>query len=635
MKSTLGRFLITKVLIPAAVINAGISALAGAATFHAGSPVPLLGNPSACGDTLVASFLMGFFTMIGVAPAARLEARAGRVRGFGRSEGWLVWTRKHVVLSAIALGILWVLLFGLPSAKMLQRLWTGTMPRDAFIAFKVAYALVFGVLAATLSAIVGLGSEVPIEGDPRWCLSPNAPVSGPVYPCDYMDKAALAVTSREHGCTGTPTWELRVTGALDPEHVKRALADVAVRYPALTTKIQSLDGVPPVARKYRYAHDPFFRVEAIFDVVEARNAEAIAAVTRERRSRYLDLYTDFPVTLTMVITGDDSCRLLFRQNHAVADGRAFIALLVDFAAFLNDARAEWRPTPEALEPVGRRGEVEALGLSPVKQLAYTLGGFLWLLGALFRAAVTPLTPLLQNRSNDYSGENGTVHWVVSDAVLEPWNAARKRLQVSLNTLLTGALMLANQRVHRARGLPLGRTNAQLLMETRPRDKPFVSFANHLTFLDAEANLARVSDSAALLRSIQKQVERQRDHATPIKRLLIERAFVLVMPLEQIQKLIFDTKRPAYNLNFSNLIPLEFAALGGEGWRVDDVMITTPVAPRHGIVLTVIRYGGKVVFNFNYKTTAATREQTAELCGAFRTVLEELTGASTAPLDAGG
>jgi hypothetical protein len=239
--------------------------------------------------------------------------------------------------------------------------------------------------------------------------------------------------------------------------------------------------------------------------------------------------------------------------------------------------------------------------------------------------VTPLTPLRQNRGNDYSGENATVHWVLSDAVLEPWNAARKKLSVSLNTLLTGALFLASQRTHRAKGLPLGRTNAQLLMETRPRDKAFVSFANHLTFLDAEANLAKDTEPTELLRSIQRQVERQRDRATPIKRLLCERGFVSILPLEQIQSMIFDTKRPAYNLNFSNLIPLEFPPIAGEGWAVDDVMITTPVAPRHGMVLTVIRYGGKLVFNFNHKTSAATREEAVELCEAFRGVLAEMTG----------
>ena len=58
-------------------------------------------------------------------------------------------------------------------------------------------------------------------------------------------------------------------------------------------------------------------------------------------------------------TGDDSCRLLFRQHHAIADGRAFIGLLADFAAFLEAARAGRRPPPEALAPIHRQSELGA------------------------------------------------------------------------------------------------------------------------------------------------------------------------------------------------------------------------------------------------------------------------------------
>jgi hypothetical protein len=629
--SSIAEYLTLRVVLPAALLNVGISALAGASAFPAGHPVPLLGNPSACGDTLVSSFLIGFFTMVGVAPAAGREARGGRVRGFGWKHRWLTWVKKHPFWSAIIAGALWLLLFGLPAAKALQ--WRGgdSLPRGAFLAFKVSFTGIFGVLAAIAAGLIGLAAEPDVRKDPRWCRDPAA-APGPVYPCDYMDKAALAVGSRERGCSGTPTWELRVHGSIDPDDVRTALADLVLRYPSLAMKIQALDGAPPVASKYRYARDPAFELDAIFDVAEPRDPVVLAALARERRSRHLDLFTDFPVTLTMVITGEDSCRLVFRQQHAIADGRAFIGMLQDFAGFLNDARARWRPSAKALAPIGRLGEVEALGLTSGKQAAYVVAGFASLIGSVIRGVVTPLTPLLQNRSNDYSGENCTVHWAVGDAVLAPWNAARKRLDVSLNTLLTGALMLANQRVHRARGLPLGRTSAQLLMETRPRERPFVSFANHLAFLEAEADLSRVSDPAELLRSIQAQVVRQRDRARPIKRLLAERAFVLLVPLEQIQKMIFETSRPAHNLNFSNLIPLDFPKLEGEGWGVDDVMITTPVAPRHGVVLTVIRYGGKLVFNFNYKSTAATRELVDELVAAFRGAMREMTGAEGETLD---
>ena len=51
----------------------------------------------------------------------------------------------------------------------------------------------------------------------------------------------------------------------------------------------------------------------------------LAALVHEEQNRHLDLFRDAPVTLTLARTGDDSCRLLFRQHHAIADGRAFIA----------------------------------------------------------------------------------------------------------------------------------------------------------------------------------------------------------------------------------------------------------------------------------------------------------------------
>jgi hypothetical protein len=625
MRSSRSRFFLLRVILPAALLNAVINGILGAAVFPAGHDVALLGIRSVGADTLVGSFLMGFLTFIGVAPPARMEARSGRVRGFGGRGSWLAWPTKHPLLSAAGLGVLWVALFGVPAMKELLADGALTMPRGEFLAFKVEYATVFGVLAAIVSALIGLAPEVRVPDDLRWCPDPSARVEGPVYAFDSTDKMALAA-GLARGCSGAPTWDLHVRGALDPAHVRRALVDLVTRYPSLATKVQSLDGVPPVAAKYRYAHDGSFHVDAIFEVVDARDDPARAfELTRELRDRHTDLFADFPVALTMIETSKETCRLVFRQHEAIADGRAFIGLLVDFVAYLNAARAGTRPTAEALVPIGRRGEVEALRLSPLKQAAYTIGGAVSLLRSSWRDVVHPVTPLLQNRSSEHSGENRTVHWVVGNEALGVWNSARDRLDVGLNALLTGALMVANQRMHRARGLSLGRTVAELPMETRPRGAGFVSFANHVAFLEVEADLGASLDSAALVRSIQAQETHQRDHGVPFKRLLIQRIGILLLPLEQIQRVVRETRRPRSNLSFSNLIALEFPTLEGDGWRVEDVFVTTPAAWRHGVTLNVIRYSGKLVFNFNYNSTAVTREQAEELSGHFREVLGELPG----------
>ena len=94
-------------------------------------------------------------------------------------------------------------------------------------------------------------------------LAPRAPL---VYPCDYVDKGGLAVTDGARGCSGTPTWQLVVHGAFDPEHVRAALADVAARYPSLRTRVHALDGAPAArplgSRRFAYVEDLAFSGDA-------------------------------------------------------------------------------------------------------------------------------------------------------------------------------------------------------------------------------------------------------------------------------------------------------------------------------------------------------------------------------------
>lgn len=439
------------------------------------------------------------------------------------------------------------------------------------------------------------------------------------YPCDFIDKGALALTDNARGSSVTPTWQLVVRGALDPAHVRAALADVAARFPSLRCKIHAIDrpSAPLASRRFEYVEDPDFSVDAIFRVVDT---DDLPALTRQEQNRPLDPFHDFPMTLTMARDGD-GWRLFFRQHHAVADGRAFIGLLVEFAAFVDAHRAGRAGT--AIVPVHRRDELAPLSLSRSRRVAWRLAGYVDLFRRVLAAIFRPVAPLLQNVSTDYTGENGTVHWILDDTVLDTWNAARKRIGVSLNSLLTAAFFAANQRVHRARGAAIGRTSGSLAVETRPRDGSFVSFANHLTSVDVVLPLDRIEDPVAMARSIQAQVDRARRANQPIKRLLAERSLVLRMPLREMQRIIFEGKRISYNLGFSNLIALEFPTLSGQGWRVEEVLITTPIAPRHGLALTAIRYNGRLVFNFNYKSSAASRADTEALVADFQRVVAEL------------
>jgi hypothetical protein len=532
-------------------------------------------------------------------------------------------------VSAVAFGLTSMLLLGPPALALLVAAGVTELTAGPLLTFNIGFAGAAGVVTAVVATLMGVAPERDVSDDPRWCRDPAAPVGGAVYPCEPIDKGCLLATDRARGCSNTPTWQLVVRGALDPAHVRSALADVVARYPSLTTKIQSLDGAPPGARRFRYAHDPSFQLDDIFEVVDVRRDPGrLDALIREVHNRYTDQFVDFPVTLTMAITAHDGCRLLFRQHHGIADGRAFIGLLGDFGQYLNAARAGRRPSPEALAPIGRRAELEALGLGRLRQFAWTAAGYALSVGAMVRTLRRPVVPLVQNQSNDYTGDNGTVHWSVDEAALQRWNAARKRMGVSLNSMLTAALFLANQRWHRALGQPLGLTRGSLLMETRPRDGGFVSFANHLATLEVEVMLDRDIDMAPLARTLQTQVDAQRRANTPIEHYLYQRQLVKGMTLEPLPSLVLKPSRPAPNVDFSNLIALAFPVIEGEGWAVDEVLITTPVGPRLGIVLTVIHYRERVIFNFNYKASAATRAQTEELCAHFQAVLREATGVET-------
>jgi hypothetical protein len=621
MQRSLARYLITGGVV-AVIVNVVINAVVGNAIYAKLATLPLTGDSSIAGDTIVGAFFIGFFTLLIVAPTTRREIRSGRVRG-GGTLALPGWFARRPVVTAIAGGLVSAALVGGGTVAVIAASGAAPMSSHAFLAFKIAFAGAWGGLAAVLVAAVAAAGEPAPPDDARWCRDPTAPVAVS-YPFDYIDKGGLAVTSERHGCSGTPTWQLVVTGVPDPAAVRAALGDLLVRYPALATRVQSLDAIPEYARRFRYATAPT-DVASMFELVDLRGRPAgeLEAVIHAVWDRHLDLFRDPPVSLTMVITDDAHCRLLFRQHHGIADGRAFIGLLTDFAAFLRARQSGVAPAD--LAPIGRRGELEALGLSRAKRARYVLAGLGSLTASIVKAVVRPSAMLVQNESADYTGPNGAVRWVVDDATLEGWQRARKQLGVSQSALFTAALFIATQQWHRALGRKLGRANASLVMETRPRDGGFVSFANHLATLEVELDLSRDLDPADAARAIHAQLKRQQDRGRPIKRLVCERAIVAGMPLDKLQALVFDAKRPSFNLNLSNLIPLDFPVLAGPGWTVDEVLITTPVTPRNGVALTVARYNGRVCFNFNYAASAVTAAQTTELARRFRDALETLTG----------
>src|SRR6478609_6162856 len=80
MPRSLGRYLLAGGVL-AVLVNVAINAAVGHALYAKLATIGLTGNPSITGDTVIGAFLIGFFTLVIVAPATRREVRSGRVRG--------------------------------------------------------------------------------------------------------------------------------------------------------------------------------------------------------------------------------------------------------------------------------------------------------------------------------------------------------------------------------------------------------------------------------------------------------------------------------------------------------------------------------------------------------------------------
>ncbi len=627
MQPSLSRYLFRKILPLALILNFLLNAAAALLVYLNHQSIPLRGPGGVQPDFFVAALIIGFLTTLATLPGARREVWAGRARGFGL--GALRLPNRHPLATSLLLGILTACLFTLSALRGFDHFGLRELTLAQFVLFKALFASTVGVLTAAAATLLAVAPESSSPPE-AISLSANAAGTTPGDPLDYFDKGALAVTDQARGCNGTPLWQLLVEGALEPAHVRTALADLVTRFPSLATRVRPLDGVAPWASRYCYQRAPDFTLDAIFRVAPAHDEAGLAALCREEMNRPFDPLRDFPVTLTLAPLAGARCRLLFRQHHMIADGRAFLFLLQEFARFLEHARQGTRPGDDELAPVGRRGELEPLGLSPLRRAALTAWGMLLLLARVARMTFSPLTPLLQNQSRDYSGENGTLHLDVPDALLERLRAAREQASVSLNSCLTGALLEAAARWHRQLGKPLGRTVTRLLVETRPRDRAFLSFANHLAMHEVSVDLRRTQGAVAAMQQVQREVDAQRASQTPLQQLLAERVFVLAFPLADLQRIVFESRQLSSNLDFSNLIALAGPPMRGAGWRVRALRVTTAVAPRTGIIVTVLRYDGRLTFNFNYKSSAATRAETRAFADQFAAVLAELAGG---PLDA--
>ncbi|HEU4881106.1 MAG TPA: amino acid adenylation domain-containing protein, partial [Longimicrobium sp.] len=149
---------------------------------------------------------------------------------------------------------------------------------------------------------------------------------------------------------GSPVYAIpfsyNITGAFDPDALRRALTELVRRHEPLRTTLPAVDGVPV----QRIAPPP-----ADFDLPVAdlrhlpdgeRRAEAGRLAAESWRHRF-DLARGPLFRASLVRVADDEHRLLLNLHHAIGDGWAVGVLLEELSALYGAfARGEASPLPE-------------------------------------------------------------------------------------------------------------------------------------------------------------------------------------------------------------------------------------------------------------------------------------------------
>lgn len=458
-----------------------------------------------------------------------------------------------------------------------------------------------------------------------------------LLPFDYIDKLCFAGT-RAPWASNAPTWRLYLRGSITEPALRTAVGQLLARYPALASRVVSLAGPMERARHFAWSLDDAPDVARALAVADLRAASAAERAQAEQSfaDRYLDLETDYPFLVTWVRLpdegGQEHSALFLQQHHGIADGRAFLDVCRDLVVLLDCALRGVAPPPGEpfVEKLPERAAVTERGP------AAFLRGLGCLLFEGLRGLAFPPAPLLCNVGRDYSGRNRTRFVLVPEERVERWRGARTALGLSSNDLFTAALVAALARWSARAGVPPGRGTLLSIVDTRPRDRPFRSFANHLSSFLLTCDLGRGAAVLDLARTLSRQSRYQARHRLAHKKLLVAVPVARAIPIHRLRAMVFDQPRLVANHTFSNLVALGIPGAGPDGrWRglgfeVDALRITTPCSPPQGANTTVVKYGGTLCFNFNYKDSVLDDTLAGDLCAAFEEALAEIDRALDVP-----
>lgn len=605
--------LLARLVVGASLVNALVNLAIGAVLFG-GARVPWQGEWSLGIDLALGVTIVGALSAAAAIPRVRRGAEAGELAGLPATSAWALWPRGRWSL-AIAAGVVAMLPL-LALVPAFEAALPDGLAGLAAASFKGVTCAVGGALAIVIAAhrtLVG----APDRTRERAAVLARPPVGAAL---ESLDKGCLACTDRARGISVVPTWHLVVDGDVADDVLDASWVWLARRYPSLGLRIAPVDGLPTHARDFRWVAGPAAPLERVDDAtVDEVQARAFA--------RHLDLFVDAPVAFTRV-RADGRLHLFVQQHHAIADGRAMIGLFSDWAAIVRHLVAGDALPFAADQVVGRRPEVEALGLAPGALARVQRRGFWRFVREDLALKLRPLPPMPWNRGRDYTGDNCVVRAVIPMARIEALRPWRERVGVSTNSLLTGAYLRAIQALATTRGERADRLVAEVIVETRPRDGAFVSFANHLSAYLAALRGPALTSLESAARAVQFAVAREATANAHLERAVFRAWGVGKVPIDALRHLVLDVAQVRAQVGFSNLVALPIPELAGPGFRVTDVWVTTPAAPPHGIALTATSYGGRVAFNFNYKASVVDRALVTALATAFVAELDAIAADGT-------
>ena len=151
------QYLLLEQGIGSGVFNLLLNAAIAWLVFHGATAVPLWGQQSIGGDTIITAFMLPFLTTLIASRVVRRHVRKGSVPAFAWNGSWLgAWVPSGLTLRGALLGIVGVVVAGIPTMQALGALGVGEMSFGGFVAFKALFAAVLATIVTPFIARAAL-----------------------------------------------------------------------------------------------------------------------------------------------------------------------------------------------------------------------------------------------------------------------------------------------------------------------------------------------------------------------------------------------------------------------------------------------------------------------------------------------